>query len=190
MKRAKTKTISKALCRKLFDYDTATGNLIWRKRKYTGPAKGVDPMADSHRKGVNIFNAKFAGKIAGCEKTTNGYRCIGISNHGGIHLQHRLVWTWHYGPPKNNVDHRDNDPMNNRIENLREATHAQNMWNARVSRNSSTGLKGVTPRGKKFIATINVNGLAKYIGMYGDAATAKAARDAVAKFLHGSFART
>lgn len=41
------------------------------------------------------------------------------------------------------IDHKDGNPRNNTVENLRAATLSQNQYNRCVNRNSKTGLKNV-----------------------------------------------
>lgn len=48
--------------------------------------------------------------------------------------------------PKHQIDHRNGNRADNRWENLREATNGQNRQNARVNKNSWTGVKGVSLR--------------------------------------------
>ena len=59
---------------------------------------------------------------------------------------HRAVWAWHNGCfPTMQIDHIDHDPMNNRIENLREVTASENLMNRLHpwKPNANTGLPGV-----------------------------------------------
>ena len=78
--------------------------------------------------------------------------------------EHRLVWEFHNGPiPEGfKIDHEDHDTTNNRIGNLRLATHGQNMHNRLVNKNSKTGVKGVIlysyQGGTVYRAKVAVNG--------------------------------
>jgi hypothetical protein len=49
-----------------------------------------------------------------------------------------------YGFMPEYVDHADNNRTNNRIENLRECTNQQNSFNAQISKNNTSGVKGVS----------------------------------------------
>lgn len=57
--------------------------------------------------------------------------------------EHRLVFLWHHGYLPAVVDHRDRDKKNNRIGNLRAATHTQNKHNVPKRSHNTTGAKGV-----------------------------------------------
>ena len=48
-------------------------------------------------------------------------------------LAHRLAWLFHYGedPGENQVDHKNKDRLDNRIENLRLSTHQENQRNTK-----------------------------------------------------------
>ena len=61
------------------------------------------------------------------------------------------------------VDHINNNPQDNRLENLRLTTHRHN-----ISRqnNTRTGLVGVQPIGKRFRALIGSNGKSVYLGTF------------------------
>lgn len=41
-------------------------------------------------------------------------------------------------------DHRNRDPLDNRRENLRIATHSQNQINKKLQKNNSSGCRGIT----------------------------------------------
>lgn len=72
-----------------------------------------------------------------------GYYTVCIAN--SKYLAHRLVWALHYGDPGNmTVDHKDTDRTNNRVENLRIATKAQQMYNQPMTVRNTTGVKGLS----------------------------------------------
>jgi hypothetical protein len=90
------------------------------------------------------------------------------------------------------VDHKNGNGLDNRRENLRIATHAQNMRNQGVRINNSTGFKGVSflKESGKWRARIHSNGKKIELGSY---STPEAAADAYKKAseqLHGEFSRT
>ena len=50
---------------------------------------------------------------------------------------------YHHGYFPEAVDHIDGDRFNNKIENLREATHVENHYNRKVQKNNKSGSKNV-----------------------------------------------
>src|SRR5205085_9700584 len=90
--------------------------------------------------------------------------------------------------PRGEIDHKDGNRADNRIANLREGSHAEQMRN-RVSRNSS-GFKGIERTGRKWRARIQVNGTSIHIGVYNTPEDAAAAYDEAARRYHGEFAKT
>jgi len=111
-------------------------------------------------------NALKSGQIAG-RVTDNGYRQIMVD---GIRYQgHRLVWLWHYGCfPENEIDHINGLRDDNRIENLRAATKAENQQNiGSARRHSKTGLLGASYHaGNRWRAQIRVDGKKYYLGLF------------------------
>jgi hypothetical protein len=74
-----------------------------------------------------------------------GYKHVGVKVKDKTHyfLIHRLVYLLHHGYNPESIDHIDGNKLNNAIENLREATNAENMQNTWTQKNSTTGVKGV-----------------------------------------------
>lgn len=105
------------------------------------------------------------GKIAG-RVMDNGY--IRISVDRKEYAAHRLVWLYHHGYfPEHDLDHVNGDRSDNRVENLRQATRAENMQNEKRARaNNKTGLLGVCPHGSGFRAQITVLGKVIRLGTF------------------------
>lgn len=95
-------------------------------------------------------------------------------------------------PPgtKPSVDHKDGDGLNNRRENLRVCTSAENARNQPAYKNKSSKFKGVIRRpGGKWEATITVDGKHKYVGWFMSEELAARAYDVAATENFGQFAR-
>jgi len=95
--------------------------------------------------------------------------------------------------PGMEIDHRDNNPLNNKFDNLREATKTQNIANRKKYINNKSGYKGVTFYGKRkarkpFQAHIKTDGRNYSLGTYFTAQEASEAYLSAALFLHGEFA--
>jgi|JI10StandDraft_1071094.scaffolds.fasta_scaffold1062880_1 hypothetical protein len=109
---------------------------------------------------------------------------------GVAYMLHRIVWELHNAPlkPWEKLDHIDHNKLNNKIDNLRIATHAQNMVNKPVPKNNTTGYKWVlaTPSGK-FQARPNHNGKKIYAGLFDTAEEAYNVSLKIMRELHGEF---
>lgn len=89
------------------------------------------------------------------------------------------------------IDHINGNGLDNRRDNIRLATHTQNMRNTKLRKNNKTGYKGVmwNTRRRKFQTYITVNSKLIYLGQFDLAEEAhKAYCDAAVKY-HGEFAR-
>ncbi len=109
----------------------------------------------------------------------------------GLYL-HRLVWQYHHGYVPKMIDHIDGDARNNRIENLRECTPAQNQYNSRAKVNNRSGYKGAYPRAncvaKPWYSKIVVDGRKVLLGYFSTPQEAAQAYDVAAKKFAGQFA--
>ncbi len=104
------------------------------------------------------------GAVAG-SKTKKGY--INIIINKVSYKAHRLAWLYVYGNlPANEIDHINREKDDNRLENLRLATRAQQCQNQNSRINSSTGFLGVYKKKLKYQAAITVNGVKHYLGSF------------------------
>lgn len=111
--------------------------------------------------------------------------------NGELYLGHRLAWLYVHGEfPKGYIDHINCNQADNRLINLREATHQQNLCNRGRNKNNTTGYKGVYLIGPgKYKASIKENGKSKHLGIFGSPIAAHQAYSAAALRLHGEFAK-
>jgi hypothetical protein len=138
---------------------------------------------------TGVFTWKRTGRTAGCRRA-DGYRVIRVD--GRLRYGHRLAFVLIGLPEPRFVDHIDGDPSNNCWGNLRVATHAQNMANARgKSSHQSSRYKGVTwhkQRGK-WAARITTDWRSLHLGLFDDETAAARAYNAAAARHFGDFAR-
>lgn len=116
---------------------------------------------------------------------------IGPVGDGDMYL-HRAVWLYHNGELPSMLDHIDGDTRNNRIENLRPCTNAQNQYNSKVKTNNACGFKGVAyQRGyrKPWRAKIVVKGVLIILGMFDTPEEASTVYDMALLFFAGEFAK-
>lgn len=150
--------------RAVFRYDRASGRLYWRSHAGIGRA--------------------FAGKPAG--GISHGFWCVRLKGYGAL-LAHRVIWKMMRGSDPIEIDHKDGDPLNNRLANLRNATRAQN--NRNRGRKRRGGYRGVSPAGSRWRAQICVNGRLRHLGCFREPEAAYAAYVEAARKYFGEFAR-
>ena len=108
------------------------------------------------------------------------------------YMVHRLAWLYVYGIwPSKDIDHRNGNPADNRISNLREATDSQNLGNMKKPITNKSGYKGVSWHGigKKWQVHIKIEGVNKYLGLYVDLEEAHRVYAAAAIEFRGEFGR-
>jgi hypothetical protein len=162
-------TITASDVRQMLDYDPQTGIFVWKV--WRGRTNKI-------------------GKVAGTSDRM-GYRKIMLG--GRFYMAHRLAWLYVHGEwPPVYMDHINGDTSDNRIANLRPATHTQNALNKGMHRNNTSGYKGVVwikSRGY-WTATIQVNGKRRRLGVFDSKEAAHEAYSAAAREHFGEWARS
>lgn len=138
--------LTQATLKEVLHYNPITGLLTWKVSR--GKAK--------------------AGNIAGVLDIKNGY--IKISVYGKSYSAHRLAFLYIHGKfNKNEIDHINGIKNDNRLENLREVSHAENQQNRRKPNSiNKTGYLGVSlyKKSNQFRAFICVNKINRHLGIF------------------------
>lgn len=114
---------------------------------------------------ISLSNRAPIGKAAG---GLNGRGYLRVKVGKRLQLNHRVIFLYFNGYLPRHIDHIDCDPSNNRIENLRPATCAQNLSNRGKPATNTSGFKGVYPhkKSKLWIARLDVNSKSHYLGYF------------------------
>jgi len=161
--------LSKERLHQLFQYEN--GGLFWKVRPHSR-------------------SAIKAGDKAGTYKgDKNGYNRVQIE--GKTVRLHRIIFMMFRGYLPAVIDHIDRNVKNNCIENLREATNAQNNHNAKTHKRNLSGIKGVcwNKKSAKWETYLNVDKKHLYFGSYKDIDYAKFVIEAMRHKYHKDFAR-
>lgn len=158
------------------------------KKKYPRPQ--VDqPPCGSYK--IIPLTRGFVTKVSNCDyeflnkwnwSFTNGYarRAIRVGDRNKHIAMHRAIMG-HVFSSVPFIDHINGDPLDNRRENLRVATHHQNMMNRRRNKETNTSVKGVMLKENgKFQAYI-------CLGTYETLEEARSVRERYARMIHGEF---
>lgn len=130
---------------------------------------------------------KLAGDNAGYFDIQKEYLMIGID--GVVYHAHRLAFLYMTGEIPERVDHKDTDRRNCKWNNLRSATHSENLFNRGPTKRNRTGFKGVFKHniGSGYTAKITINKKVMYLGYFKTAEEAFDAYQTAAKQQHGEF---
>jgi len=106
-----------------------------------------------------------SGKEAGCKSSSTGRHSIRINKI--LYLRSRLAWFYVHGIwPENEIDHRNRNRNDDRIENLREATHQENMWNRTRIRKNKKLPKCITICGNRFRVALKHENKLTHLGTF------------------------
>jgi len=141
---AKQAFLNQELLKELVDYNPDTGVFAWKKI----------------RRGVSC------NKKVGTVKP-NGYIVVLINRK--LYRLHRLAWLYMTGKwPDNEIDHINGNRADNRFCNIRQATKAENNWNKKVRKDSTTGIKNVLyyPNYQTYYVKITANNVSHSFGPF------------------------
>ncbi len=157
--------ITQAELHEIFYYQD--GNLIYKKKRWKGNA----------------------GQIAG---SLDGKGYLRIRINWVRYSIHRLIWLYHYGKfPKKLLDHIDGNRLNNKIENLREASYYENNINCVKQSNNTSGYKNITWNKEKQKWQVKCNSYGKkyHAGYFVNLNDAIEAAVKLREKVHGNFAK-
>jgi hypothetical protein len=155
--------VSAELIRHLFHYDPETGIFRWK-----------NPTSNHAKKGA------IAGSV------WRGRRIIIVG--GWFFPASHIAWLYVYGEwPELELDHRNRDPLDNSIANLRDVTSSVNCGNQEKRKTNKSGFKGVHkhPQQSGWWARITANGIKYDLGLYPTAELAAGAYRIAAAGIHG-----
>jgi hypothetical protein len=142
--------------------------IVWKRGRMFGIPVGTSSRKSGHLNVFLHFNKKLRGYSAA-----------------------RIIWFLRTGEyPSLHVEHKDCNPLNNSIENLRLATQSQNMANMYVGRTGNIK-KGVYQNkiSGKYYVQVQKDGIVHNRCGFLDFDSAYACRQSLAKELFGEFAR-
>lgn len=153
-------------------------------------ALSYDPATGVFRWKIKCAQRVSIGDVAG-SPNIHGYLLIMLDRVR--YKAHRLAWFYVHGAwPENEIDHLNGVRSDNRFDNLRSVTRAQNMTNKGSYKNSTTGFKGVhfNKKMQRFVAHIQLSGRRRHLGTFATAEDARLAYLSAAREAFGYSART
>lgn len=112
------------------------GYLIWNKR----PASHFNK-----ERTYKIWNTKYSGTRAGNIYTRkSGYQSYQVGIQDISYLVHRVIYAlYHKKWPDFDIGHANGNPLDNRISNLGDVPHSDNMKFTKLKKQNKSGVNGV-----------------------------------------------
>lgn len=134
---------------------------------------------------IGSIYSKVTGNELGWDK--DGYLMV---DHNGKNVRaHRLIYEAYHGNVPTYIDHINGNKRDNRVDNLRPASSAENNRNVGLTKANTSGYKGVSKtKTGKYRAAIQYNGTDIYLGVHDSAEAAALVYDTAAILYHGEFA--
>lgn len=152
-----------------------------------------DPLS-----GVFTWRAKVGTQTIGSVAGTvyqNGRRYIAIDRRR--YFAARLAWFYVHGEwPSGQIDHKNVNRLDDRIDNLRVASRSQNIANRPVTKRNRLGVKGVgistirVRKPQRYRARIRIDGRLIHLGYFSTPDLASSAYADAARQYFGEFARS
>lgn len=140
------RTVSVDYLHERLSYDSSKGLLRWKEWKDC-PSRA--------------WNKRFKGELVGGVRK-DGY--VGFALETKKYKVHRVVWAMVTGFwPQGEIDHINGNRSDNRFENLREATRADNARNKTLYKVNKSGYPGVTKINGRWVARICSTSLRKSV---------------------------
>lgn len=134
-------------------FDFVSGKIYWKKNRYGGCSVG-------QRAGTIHTDKRRCNKPA--------YRNVKIC--GKLYFEHRILYCFFHRSSFSGfeIDHIDQNPLNNKMENLRAVTQTNNSRNRSIPSNNKSGQIGVSFRKElqKWRAFISVDGKRIHLGCF------------------------
>jgi hypothetical protein len=160
------KKLNKEYLHQLFDYKD--GELYWKIKR-------------SNKTNVG-------DKAGSLGKSSSGIYYKVMIDYKSYNL-HQIIFLYFFDYIPSYVDHIDKNTLNNKIENLREATCSQNMWNVGKIITNKSGYKNIHFEHNKWVVRFRVNGEKKYFGRYEDIKLANFVAIEARNLYHKNYAR-
>lgn len=149
--------LNQTLLQQLLEYNPATGELFWKKRKQ---------ILFNSLRSCNSWNGKYAGKPAFTSMHSTGY--LSGSIFGKSYLAHRVIWILFYGFDPDLIDHDNGIKSDNRLVNLKDVSPSDSVKNKPKPKNNTSGFIGVhwADHASKWAATIKINKKSNHLGYF------------------------
>jgi hypothetical protein len=146
-----------------FHYVPETGELIrdtsvWCRKKGVKGAKPGQARMHKSGQGKPYLRLGFGGKYI---------------------YAHRIIWVWMTGEQPQHIDHLDGNGLNNKWENIRSVSQAENMRNQKRHTSNSSGVGGIGYRkdSGRWRVRVSMDGRVRSLGTFSSFDEAVIARD-------------